>query len=207
MNQRKMIWRDVAVHGELGQAVHRLSPIRLSAGGGVGLAECRAIKRTASGKFQSLFCRLDGFVQIVRVPENPGESHQSIRKLRHCVEHVSVSRDRFVKPACVVVTPAERLEHTGRQRIELACKEHLIETLIETPFHHEVKRVPVMAGRVIWIDLDGAAVQSLGYGPVEVMTNSGEAERAVSFRRSWIELDGFGSVLFSGGRSFGKGSN
>src|ERR1044072_1935245 len=104
--------------------------------------------------FESLFCRLDRFFKTARVPEDPGKSHESIRKFRHCIEHISVSRNRLVKPARVVVTPAQRLQHTRRKRIELACEQHLLEAFVETSFHHEMKGVPVMTGGVVWIDFD-----------------------------------------------------
>jgi hypothetical protein len=48
---------------------------------------------------------------------------------------------------------------------------------------------------------------ALGDGPVEVMTNGGEAERAICFCGSRIELDGFRGVLFSGGGSLGERTN
>ena len=59
-----------------------------------------------------------------------------------------------------------------------------------------------MAGGVVGIDFDRAAVLAFCDGPVEVMTNSCEAERAVGFGGSRIQLHCFGGVLFCGRRSF-----
>ena len=56
-----------------------------------------------------------------------------------------------------------------------------------------------MARGVVGIDLDGATMLAFRNGPIEVVTNGGEAERAVCFGGSRVELDGFRRVLFSGG--------
>jgi hypothetical protein len=44
-----------------------------------------------------------------------------------------------------------------------------------------MKRIPVVRGGVVWIDLERAAVLTFRDGPVEVMADSREAKRAVSF--------------------------
>ncbi len=49
----------------------------------------------------------------------------------------------------------------------------------------------MMSGGVVVIDLDRATVLAFRDGPIEVVTNGGEAERAVCFGGSRIELDGF----------------
>ena len=61
-----------------------------------------------------------------------------------------------------------------------------------------MKGVPVVRGGVVGIDLERATVLAFSDGPVKVMTNSGEAERAISFGGSRIQFDSFGGVLFGG---------
>jgi hypothetical protein len=56
-----------------------------------------------------------------------------------------------------------------------------------------------MGRGVIRIDLDCATVLAFGNRPVEVMTDSCKAERAVSFGGRGVQLNCFGSVLFCGG--------
>src|ERR1051325_8545160 len=67
--------------------------------------------------------------------------------------------------------------------------------------------VPVMACRVVRIDLDRTSMVAFRNAQVEVMTISREAERAVCFGGSRIELDGFRGVLFSSGGSLGERTN
>src|ERR1041385_8910085 len=125
------------------------------------------------------------------MPERPGQRDETIRKLRNCFEHVLVSCDGLFKSPRLVVTPTQRLKHTRRNRVELARAQHLLEAFFEAPFHHEMKRIPVMTGYVIGIDLDRASMLAFVDGPVEVMTNSGEAERAVGFRGTGIQFHCF----------------
>src|SRR5215216_7231270 len=67
--------------------------------------------------------------------------------------------------------------------------------------------VPMMARGVVGIDLDGATMLAFRNRPVEVVTNGSEAEPAVCFGGSRVELDCFRSVLFSGGGSLRERAN
>ncbi len=62
-----------------------------------------------------------------------------------------------------------------------------------------MKGVPVVRGSVVWIDLECATMLTFGHGPIEVMTGSREAQRAVSLGGSRVQFDCFGRVLFGGG--------
>src|SRR6185369_13848927 len=107
-----------------------------------------------------------------------------IGKFRHRLEHGLVRGNRLVKATRLVVRPRNGLKHTRRNGIELARAQDPLNRFVKTSFHQQVESVPVMARGVVWIDLDRATMLTFGDGPVEVMTNGGEAERAVCFGRS-----------------------
>src|SRR5215203_5812145 len=104
----------------------------------------------------------------------------------------------------MVITPAHSLKNTGRNRIEFACAQDLLDCFLKASFHQQVKCVPVMARGVVRIDLDRTAVLAFCYGPVEVVTNGCEAECAVSLRGTRIEFHCFCRGLFRSRGSFGE---
>src|SRR6185369_2792588 len=164
----------------------------------VSRAQHREIKLAAAGKIQSLLRSFYCSFVLADVSQRPGECDEAVWKIRHGIEHVLKSLDGLGKAARMVIAPPERLQHTRRQWIEFARAQDLFDAFFEASFHDEMEGVPVMARRVVWIDLDRATVLTFCDGPVEVMANGCKAQRAVSLSRSGIELDCFGRILFGG---------
>ena len=75
-----------------------------------------------------------------------------------------------------------------RHRIERLREQHLLERLVEAAHRHEAgHRVPVMAGRVARIQVDGALELALGAGPVPVLRRADVRQRGVGLGRMVVE--------------------
>src|SRR5258706_262053 len=68
-----------------------------------------------------------------------------------------------------------------------------------------MKAIPMVAGSIVWIDLDRAPVVAFGDRPIKVVANSSESESAIGLGRSWIKIDGLTCRVPGGRRAFSEG--
>src|SRR5688572_437661 len=115
--------------------------------------------------------------------------------------------NRFIEALRMVVTPPQCLDDGGRKGIELSCTKHLLKAFVESPGHRQVKRIPIMAGSVVWIYSNRAEVLRFGRGPIVIFADRCKTESAPGFCHSRVEFNCFCGCQLGQRRRLRKGTN
>src|SRR2546425_11497804 len=132
--------------------------------------------------------RRDGLLMHSLLQVGPGRISLGLGKGRVQLERLAKLLDGLVILTRVEVVPAEMAANDQVQRLELERALALGQRLLRASENNKGVRVPVMRGRIVGIQLEGAPELLLGGRQVPVIKKMNHRQGAVRFRQRAVDL-------------------